>query len=467
MFSLSFIYLGSFCFILSLLSFFNIIYSYYFEIFNNIDVYTYTLLVSLIFSSLFFLKRNEIKKITIYEKIISVALGYLILPLIISIPYFFGLNYLSFTDSYFEAISGFTSTGFSVFENVKHLDQSLLIWRSTSQWFGGLYFLISILFLIDIYDNNYKKILTNFISLDVNEIVKQSTKMLFVYTSITLILFVIYKIINLRSFDAFNLSLSVVSSGGFLVVNDINEILQSNFQIYIFALSMLFSFFGILLPYNILFLKKKELTVFTEDYYLLIYFVFLVAIFFIFFNYENNFAETLFSLTSNISNIGFSISYNQQYNFIFLILVIIGGSLVSTSSGLRFMKIFLLTKFSFNELVSHSKPKHILLNKILFSKAKIDFDDINKYFFTVIIFLLSLALLIGLLSLFNINFDSAFKLGVLTLMNTVNSNLHGLENVNFSDLSISLKSILIIFMIIGRIEFISILILIKKFVFKN
>ena len=116
-------------------------------------------------------------------------MGYIILPLIISIPYYFGLNYLSFIDSYFEAVSGFTSTGFSIFENVKYLDQSLLLWRSTSQWFGGLYFLISILFLIDIYDENYKKILTNFISLDINEIIKQSTKILFVYTSITLFYF--------------------------------------------------------------------------------------------------------------------------------------------------------------------------------------------------------------------------------------------------------------------------------------
>ena len=283
MFKLSFIYIGSFCFVLSLLSFFNIIYSYYFEILYNIEIYIYTLIISLIFSSLFFLKKNELKKISIYEKIISVASGYLILPLIISVPYYLGLNNLSFLNSYFEAVSGFTSTGFTVFENVKNLDQSILIWRSTSQWFGGLYFLISILFLIDIYDENYKKILTNFISLDIIETIKQSAKILLVYTSITLILFLIYKVINLRSFDAFNLSLSVISSGGFLIVNDLNEIIQTNFHIYIFSFTMLISFFGILLPYNILFLKKKDISVFTEDYYLLFYFMFLVALFFIFF----------------------------------------------------------------------------------------------------------------------------------------------------------------------------------------
>ena len=467
MFKLSFIYVGSFCFVLSLLSFFNIIYSYYFEILYNIEIYTYTIVISLLFSSLFFLKKSHFKKISIYEKIIAVGLGYIILPLIISIPYYYGLNYLSFLDSYFEAVSGFTSTGFSIFENVKYLDKSLLLWRSTSQWFGGLYFLISILFLIDIYDDNYKKILTNFISLDINEIIKQSTKILFVYTSITIGLFLIYKIINLRTYDSFNLALTIISSGGFLIVNNLTDILQTNFQIYIFSLSMLISFFGILLPYNVIFLNKKNLTVFTEDYYLLLYFLFLVGLFFIFFNTENSFSLTLFSLISSISNIGFSFNIQNQNNFIFLILVIIGGSLFSTSSGLRFLKIYLLTKFSFNELVSHSKPKHILLNKVLFSKEKIDSNDINKYFFTVIIFVLSLTLLISLLTLFDIDFDDAFKLGILTLMNTVNSSLHDLENLNFAEFTFSLKFTLILFMIIGRIEFISILILIKKFVFKN
>ena len=280
-------------------------------------------------------------------------------------------------------------------------------------------------------------------------------------------LFFIYKIISLRTFDAFNLSLSVISSGGFLIVNNLNELIQTNFQIYIFSFSMLISFFGILLPYNILFLKKKDLSVFTEDYYLLSYLMFLVALFFIFFNQENNFSITLFSLISSISNIGFSFDVNQKNNFIFLLLVIIGGSLVSTSSGLRFMKIYLLTKFSINDMLSHSRPKQIILNKILFSKVKINSDDINKYFFNIIIFILSLTILIFLMSLFKIDFENAFKLSVLTLMNTVNSSLYGLENINFADFSGSLKVIIILFMIIGRIEFISILILFKKFVFKN
>ena len=77
----------------------------------------------------------------------SVSYDYLILPIIISIPYYFSIYNITFINAYFESVSGFTSTGFSIFENIKHLDESLILWRSSSQWIGGLYFLFSIILL--------------------------------------------------------------------------------------------------------------------------------------------------------------------------------------------------------------------------------------------------------------------------------------------------------------------------------
>ena len=136
-------YLGIFFILLSILSFFNIIYSYYFNLYLNIDTYFYTLLISTVIGSVFLIKNKYDLKINIYSKIFTVILGYLIIPLVISIPYYFSIYNLSFLNCYFESISGFTSTGFTVFENIKHLDQSLILWRSTSQWIGGIYFLFS------------------------------------------------------------------------------------------------------------------------------------------------------------------------------------------------------------------------------------------------------------------------------------------------------------------------------------
>ena len=157
------IYLSVFCGIISILSFFNIVYSYYLNLYLNLNTYVYTFVLSILLTLLFYLsKSNEAKKTTIYEKILTVFLGYFLLPLIIAIPFYFSIYNLTFVNSYFEAISGFTSTGFTIFDNINHIDQSLILWRSASQWVGGLYFLFSIILLIDIFDNSFKKSLTNF-----------------------------------------------------------------------------------------------------------------------------------------------------------------------------------------------------------------------------------------------------------------------------------------------------------------
>ena len=184
-------YLGIFFILISGLSFFNIIYSYYFNLYLNIDTYFFTLLISLIIGVVFLVKKKEEKKISIYEKILIVIIGYIVLPFIISIPYYLSIYNISLLDCYFEAISGFTSTGFTIFENVKHLDESLILWRSSSQWIGGLYFLFSIVLLIDIFDINLKKPLTDLISFNTSETLRQSIKILILYTSLTFGIFII------------------------------------------------------------------------------------------------------------------------------------------------------------------------------------------------------------------------------------------------------------------------------------
>ena len=73
----------------------------------------------------------------------------------------------------------------------------------------------------------------------------------------------------------------------------------------------------------------------------------------------------------------------------------------------------------------------------------------------------------SILTLNDLNFENAFKLSILTLTNTVNSSLYGLENLNFFDLNIFAKMSLIIFMILGKIEIITVIYLIKRFIFKE
>ena len=468
MYKFNIYYLRFFTTIISVLCFFNILYSYYFNLYLNIDAYFYTLIISLIPLLSFLIKSSDIKKVSIYYKIQTVILGYFILPIIIALPYYLSIYNITFINAYFESISGFTSTGFTIFENIKHLDESIIIWRSSSQWIGGLYFLFSILLLIDIFDDNLKKTITNFLSFNSSEIFKQFSKILIFYFLLTLIVFIIFNIFELRSFTSLNLALSVISSGGFLPTNNLSSILNTELKINLFSITLLISFFGLFFLYNIFLIKSKGLKSIQEDLYLLFYLLFVYSIFFIFTDKSIDFNYLFLAISSSVSNVGISLENTpQKFSFIFLLLIIVGGSFFSTSSGLRFIKIYSLVKFSINELISHSKPKNIFLNKLAFSDKNMNLDDFYKYFLTIIIFIISLIVLSSILSISGLSIDKAFKLSILTLMNTVNSTMTGLPNFNFQEINHISKYSLILFMIIGRVELITILILCKKFFFKN
>ena len=468
MFGFQIKYLSFFFGIISILSFFNIIYSYYFNLYLNLDTYYFTLTFSFIIFFIFYKFGNNKNKLNIFDKILTVFLGYLFIPLVLSIPFYLSIYNLTFINSYFESISGFTSTGFTIFENIKLIDQSLILWRSSIQWIGGLYFLFSIIYLIDIYDESFKKTLTNFTSFNSSESFKQAIKIFILYSSLTIFIFILLNLCSIRTFDSLNLALTIISSGGFLPVNDLSNIIKDNYQVIVLSILMLSSFFSLFFIYNLFFSKKNNINFFYEDLHLVIYFISVVTIFFLFFSYNYDFSYNLLAITSSISNIGFSLNTQQtNLNFIYLILVIIGGSFFSTSSGLRFIKIYSLLKFSLNQILSFSKPKNIFMNKLFFTKINFNINEINKYFLTIIIFILSLFTLTSLLSLSGIDFINSFKLSILTLMNTVNSSIYGLNDFDFNNLKFFTKYCLIFFMIVGRIELLTILLLIRKFLFKN
>ena len=460
-------YLSFFFLLVSIFSFFNIIYSYYFNFFLNLNTYYISLISSLLISILFYKLKTNLNKPSIFEKILTVILGYILLPLILSIPFYFSIYNLSFLNALFETVSGFTSTGFTIFDEINYMDQGLILWRSSIQWIGGLYFLFSIIFLIDIYDESLKKSLTNFLSFNSSEILKQTIKIFLLYSGLTVAIFIILNITGIRSFNSLNLAMTIISSGGFLPTNELSSILVNNTQIVVFSFLMLISFFSIFFIYNLIFLREKNLNFFYEDIHLFLYFIITVTIFFIFFSFNTDFTHSFLSLTSSISNIGISLKSDQtNLNFIYLILVIIGGSFFSTSSGLRFLKIYALTKYSLNQILSFSKPKNIFMNKLMFSKINFDFREINKYFLTIVIFIISLFILTSILSLSGINFEGSFKLSILTLMNTVNSSAYGIDDFDFQNLHFLTKYFLIFFMIIGRVELLSLLLIAKKFLFK-
>ena len=137
-------FLGVYSLFVSFFSILNILYSIYFSFILDLNSYVISLIISLIIGSFFcFVGLRYHKNISLNDQIVFIILSFLLIPLLISIPYFLSIYNLSFPNSYFEAVSGITTTGFSIIEDIQNIDKPLLLWRSSSQWLGGLFFLIA------------------------------------------------------------------------------------------------------------------------------------------------------------------------------------------------------------------------------------------------------------------------------------------------------------------------------------
>ncbi|MDC1150973.1 TrkH family potassium uptake protein [Pelagibacteraceae bacterium] len=465
--SISF-FLGLFCFPISFLAFINILYSSYFDYFLSINTYFTALFVSITIGiGLMYLGKNSNKNINFIEQLFLVISVYLLAAFLISIPFYLSNYQTTFLNSFFESISGLTGTGFSIFKNIKYVDPTLILWRSSSQWIGGLYFLF---FLFLIFSNkkfNYKMTSLTFVSegnFSSKDNIKDNLLKIFIYYCILSFgLFILLSISEIRLFNSLNLSMTLVSSGGFLPTDSLKNIISSNFQKIIFIFSFFITMFNFYLIFNI-FDKKSLIRDHKEDLYLLL--LSLILIILIYFN-NNSGLDLILSIASSLSNSGLSLIKSDNLNLYFLFITIIGGSLISNTSGIKLARFYILLKITSSEIIKLISPNSIVNKTIFSSERKINDENVKISFLIFISFFLSLFILSSFLVLDDIGFEKSFKLSILTLTNTVNSEMYSLENLNFANLLTSSKISLIIFMIIGKIELISIFLIFKKMLFKD
>ena len=466
--SISF-FLSLFCFPISLLAFINILYSSYFDYFLSIEAYFTTLIISLLFGLLlYFFGNKSNRNITFVEQLILILLVYFVVGFLISLPFYLSNFQLTFLSAFFEAISGLTGTGFSVFKNVKYLDPTLILWRSSSQWIGGLYFL---LFLILLFSNkafNYKMTHLTFSGdsnfKSANNVKDNILKIFIFYSVLSVLIFTLLNISGVRLFNSLNLSMTLVSGGGFLPSNSLNKIISTNFQKIVLALSLIISVLNFYLIFNI-FKKKILLKEHKEDFYLLS--ISLVLIVLIYFNSFDG-LNVIISVLSSLANSGITlIKSDNNLSLYFLFITIVGGSLISNTSGIKLSRLYILLKITSAEIIKLISPNSIINKTIFNSERKITDDNIRVSFLIFISFFISLFILSSFLVLDNIGFEKSFKLSILALTNTVNSEMYNLQKINFANLLTSSKISLIIFMIIGKIELISVFLVFKKIFFKD
>ncbi len=462
-------YLSLFCFPISILAFINILYSFYFDYFLSIDAYFVTLSISLILGlGFYFLGKKTDRKINFIDQLILVVLVYITLGFLISIPFYLGNLQTTFINSFFESISGLTGTGFSTFNNIKYLDPTLILWRSSSQWIGGLFFLFFLILLFSNKSFNYKMTNLTFVgesNFKSEENIKNITLKIFIfYCILSFLFFSLLNFSGIRLFNSLNLTMTLVSGGGFLPSDNLSEIISNNLQKITLCFALLISMLNFYLIFNI-FDKKTILKNHKEDIYL-----FLLAIFLILIIYLNEFdlLNVTISVLSSLSNSGISLNNNESnLGLFFLFITIIGGSLISNSSGVKLSRFYILLKTTSFEIIRLISPNSILNKTIFDSENKITDENVRISFLIFISFFFSLFILSSFLVLDNIGFESSFKLSILTLTNTVNSEMYNLQSLDFDNLLTSSKISLIIFMIIGKIELISFFLIFKKILIKD
>ena len=464
-------FLGISSLLISFFSVLNILYSIYFDFILDLNSYFITFLISFTIGfSFWYVGRNHNKFFSLIDQIAFIVLTFLFIPLLISIPYILSIYNISFLNSYFESVSGFTTTGFSILENINVIDEPLILWRASSQWIGGLIFLIITIGTIGSKQIKIKPAYLisggasgiNFY----NNFKYNFMKIILIYFFSTILIIFLYSLIDIRLLDAFSLAFTTISSGGFVPADNLSNIIENNLQIFILSLTLLFPIFNFFLLHDIItgqFSYRNH----QEDFHLAILIILLTLLFYFFVIPNIEFTSLFFVITSSISTSGITTySSNFDLTLFFILLPIVGGSLISTSSGFKYTRIYILLKISYNEIYKLVKPINIVDKNLYNSDTKIQDQDVKIAFLVFLSFIISIFILSSILAFDYLTFENSFKLSMLTLTNTVNSTIYGMGNLSFFDLSVLSKISLILFMILGKIEIIAVIYLIKKFIFR-
>ena len=465
-------FLGIYSLLVSFFSILNILYSIYFDFVLDLNSYSITFIISLAIGSLFcYAGRNFSKTISLTEQIIFIVLSFFLIPLLISVPYFFSIYNISLLNSYFESVSGFTTTGFSIIRNIENIDEPLLLWRSSSQWLGGLLFLLATIGTIGSKQikikpaylisggasgrNFYNNFNYNFIKISL------------IYFFSTIFVIFLYTLIDIRLLDSFNLAFTTISSGGFIPTANLSNIIETKFQTFVLSITLLFPILNFFLIHDVI-TRQFSLRKNQEDLHLASLIISLTLIIYFFVIPNEDFANVLFAITSSISTSGIT-TYTPKVDLslFFILLSVVGGSLISTSSGFKYTRIYILLKISYQEIYRFVKPINVIDKNLYNSEAKIDDEDVKIAFLVFVSFIVSIFILSSILTLDNLTFENSFKLSILTLTNTVSSSLYGIDSLSFYDLNTFTKMSLIFFMILGKIELIAVIYLIKRFIFRE
>tara|TARA_B100001093_G_scaffold464923_1_gene482244 strand:+ start:19 stop:1458 length:1440 start_codon:yes stop_codon:yes gene_type:complete len=428
-------------------------------------------IVTIIFGILFFLSNlDHDKKLSLQQAFLLTALSWLSIAIFGSLPFVFSKVDFSFTNAFFESMSGITTTGSTIISNLEDTPKGILLWRAILQWLGGIGIIvmaITLMPLMNVGGMQLFKISNNDTS---EKILPKSTeialRLIYIYTSLTMLCAISYKLLGMNYFDSLTHSMTTIATGGF---SNYNESIGFFDNFYIEISAMIFIILGSL-PFiaYIKFLNGDKRIFFSDiqikTFLKIILISVLILSIYISIDHSNQFnlRAIFFNVISILTGTGY---VNAQFDnwggfslILFLGLMFIGGCAGSTTCGIKIFRIQILYSFIVNQLKKIIYPKGIFVLK--YNRSPVDNKFISSIISFIYMYLVIFFIIATLLSLTGLDFVTSIS-GAATSISNVGPGLGSIigPNGNFSSLPDISKWILTLGMILGRLELFAILVL--------
>ena len=443
-------------------------------IFNELDSgFISSGIISIVFGVLFFISNlDHDKKLNLHQAFLLTGLSWISIAVFGSLPFIFSSLNLSFTDGFFESMSGITTTGSTIITNLDSAPKSILLWRALLQWLGGIGIIVMAITLMPIMNvggMQLFKISSNNTAEKILPTSKEiSIRLISIYLSLTLLCSFFYKLFGMNFFDSITHSMTTIATGGFSNYNESIGYFNSSL---IEVTSIFFIFLGSI-PF-IAYIKflNGDKKIFINDSQIKVFFKITlcsIIILLIYMLYKNESWSDidLISLSFNVVSILTGTGYiTEDFSnwgsfpiIFFLILMFIGGCAGSTTCGIKIFRVQILYQFISNQLKKIIYPRGVFIIK--YGKNNIDDKFMSSIISFIYLYIIIFFVITALLSISGLDFLTSIS-GAATSISNVGPGLG--ENIgpngNFSELSDPSKWILSLAMILGRLEIFAILIL--------
>lgn len=410
------------------------------------------------------------------EGSLVVTFIWIIFTLIGLLPYWLSGSIPSFTDAFFETISGFTTTGASILNNIEELSHAILFWRSLTHWIGGLGIIVISLALLPFFGMSGSQL---FIAESpgptkdkIHPKLNETAKRLFlIYIILTAAETVLLRIGGMGWFDAVNHSFATIATGGFSTKQASIAYWDSAYIQYIIAIFMVLSgvnfslyYFGIKGKWDKV-KKNEEL----KYYIIVLMFFVLIATYslidfrktFDFSAVELAFRNAFFNVSSLMTTTGFATADYTMWKIytwiILLIAMLFGASAGSTSGAIKMVRVVIVTKYIYYEFKKLLHPNAII--PVKYSGSIVQQDVVTRVLAFVLLYIAVVGFGIFVLSFSGMGFEESIG-GLITCLGGVGPGL-GLVGPmgNFAYIPDFSKWFLSFIMLLGRLELFTVLLL--------